>query len=272
MDTFVGFDSAWTDNPKAPGAITAVSLQDGNAVGWHPPRLVSFDGALAFIREVLSTDGVTLVALDQPTIVANATSMRPVERAAASLISWLGGGVQPSNTGRVGMFCADSPLWRFLSALGAEESPEAARTARDGLFLMEVFPAIALASLHPDFFGRLAAPRYNPGRRKTFRPEDWARVAGAAAAEAEALGCKDLAAWCHQAGALPRPTKADQDMLDAALCTCIAIRWRRCPREQSLLLGDLSSGYMVMPVSPTVRSRLSEAAHRVGVAVDGSPA
>jgi len=270
MDTFVGFDSAWTDNSKAPGAIAAVSIQDGRAVGWHPPRLVSFDGALAFIREVRSVDGVTLVALDQPTIVANATSMRPVERAAASLISWLGGGVQPSNTGRVGMFCANSPVWRFLSALGAEENPEAARTAGDGLFLMEVFPAIALASLNADFFGRRAAPKYNPGRRKTFRPQDWARVAAAAAAEAEALGCGDIASWCRQAGALPRPTKADQDMLDAALCTCVAVRWRLRPRDQSLLLGDLSSGYMVMPVSPAVRSRLSEAARRVGVAVDGS--
>ena len=113
--------------------------------------------------------------------------MRPVEQAAASLISWLGGGVQPSNTGRVGMFCEDSPLWRFLSALGAEESPEAARTALKGLFLVEVFPAIALASLHPNFFGRLAAPKYNPGRGKTFKLEDWVRVTGAAAAEAEAL-------------------------------------------------------------------------------------
>jgi predicted RNase H-like nuclease len=35
------------------------------------------------------------MALDQPTIVRNATSMRAAERAAASLISWLGGGVQP---------------------------------------------------------------------------------------------------------------------------------------------------------------------------------
>ena len=236
MDTFVGFDSAWTNNSKSPGAIAAVSIQDGKAVDWHPPRLVSFEGALAFIREVRSPDGVTLIALDQPTIVANATSMRPVERAAASLISWLGGGVQPSNTGRVGMFCADSPIWRFLSALGAEENPEAARTAHSGLFLMEVFPAIALASLHPNFFGRLAAPRYNPDRRKTYRPADWVQVADAAAAEAEALNCGDLTAWCHQAGALPRPTKADQDMLDAALCTCVAVRWRRAPRDQSLLL------------------------------------
>ncbi len=89
MDTFVSFDSAWTDNPKAPGAIAAVVIRDGAVVGWHPPRLVSFDGALAFIGEVRSRDGMTLVAPDQPT--ASAAGMRPVERAAASLVSWLGG-------------------------------------------------------------------------------------------------------------------------------------------------------------------------------------
>lgn len=272
MDTLIGFDSAWTDNVKAPGAITAVSLQDGNVISWHPPRLVSFDTALAFIRDVRSPDGVTLIALDQPTIVVNTTSMRPVERAAASLISWLGGGVQPSNTGRVGMFCKDAPIWRFLAALGAKENPEVSRSAQDGLFVIEVFPAIALASLSPEFFGRLAAPKYNPGRSKSFRLEDWTRVAATVAAEAEALGCESLADWCHKAGAVPRPTKSMQDMLDAALCALIAVRWRHRPREQSLLLGDLSSGYMVMPVSSEVRTRLSEAARKVGVAVDGAVA
>ena len=74
VDVVVGFDPAWTDNAKAPGAIAALSIRDGVAVDWHPPpALVSFSGALEFIRRVRSTDGVTLVALDQPTIVANAT-------------------------------------------------------------------------------------------------------------------------------------------------------------------------------------------------------
>ena len=272
MDTYIGFDSAWTDNAKAPGAITAVSVREDRVVSWWPPQLVSFDGALKFISEVRSPTGTTLVALDQPTVVANSTSMRPVERAAASLVSWLGGGVQPSNTGRVGMFCAASPVWRFLAALGAVEDPEAAREAVGGLYLIEVFPALALASLHPDFFGRLAAPRYNPARRKTFKANDWGRVAEAAAAEADRFGCAEMSEWCRAAGALPRPAKADQDRLDAVLCALIALRWRRRPREDSMLLGDLASGYMVLPVSPEVRNRLGEAARRIGVAVDGRSA
>jgi predicted RNase H-like nuclease len=55
------------------------------------------------------------------------------------------------------MFCDNSPVWIFLSSLGAVEDPEAARTADGGLYIIEVFPAIALASVGNEFFGRLNA-------------------------------------------------------------------------------------------------------------------
>jgi predicted RNase H-like nuclease len=269
MVSYIGFDSAWTDNPKAPGAICAVSIKGRHETQFYPPKLVSFDQALTFIRSLHRDSGTTLVALDQPTVVANSTGMRPVERVAASLISWLGGGVQPSNRGRLGMFCDASPIWSFLSALGAVEDPERARTAAEGLHLMEVFPALALASLGAGFFGRLAAPRYNPARRKTFRVEDWVRVAQAAAHEAQALGCEELARWCRNAASIERPLKADQDKMDCALCVLIALRWRLRPRAESLLLGDLATGYMVLPASPSVRDRLTESARKLSVPIDG---
>ena len=270
MDTYIGFDSAWTDNQKAPGAICAVIIDRGKLVHFYPPGLASFEEALRFIDEVRSPVGVTLIALDQPTVVPNLDSMRPVEHAAASLISWLGGGVQPSNRGRVGMFSNDSPIWNFLARLGAIEVPENAREAQDGLYLMEVFPAIALASLCEGFFGRFAAPKYNPGRKKTFKAEDWVRVAEAAAGEFHALGCEDLVEWCHNAARIGNPVKADQDRLDSALCLWIALHWRLRPRNQSLLLGDLATGYMVMPASLNVREYLREPAQEHSVAMDGA--
>jgi predicted RNase H-like nuclease len=264
MDIYVGFDSAWTDNLRAPGAICAVGIENGHPIRSHAPQLVSFDQALNFIQEVRSDDGATLIALDQPTIVPNLTSMRPVERVAASLISWLGGGVQPSNRGRLGMFCDASPIWRFLAALRAEEDPERARTATDGLYLMEVFPALALASLDIGFFGRRRGPRYNPARKKTFLMADWNRVAEAAAREFHGFGCEEFAEWCHAAGRITRPSKADQDKLDS-----IALRWRLRSREVSLLLGDLTAGYMVLPASEQVRDYLTAPAQKCLVAIDG---
>ena len=256
MDIYIGFDSAWADNPKARGAICAVVIKDGRTVQFHEPQLVSFDQALRFIRDVRSDKGNTLVALDQPTVVPNMTGMRPVERVAASLVSWLGGGVQPANRGKIGMFCDASPIWRFLSALGAIEDPERARVATDGLYLMEVFPALALPTLDAGFFGRLAAPKYNP-RNKNFCANDWVRVAEAAAREAVALGCEEVAGWCRATGRVAQPRKAHQDMLDSALCVLIALHWRLRPRGASLLLGDLVTGYMVLPASPEVRAYLT---------------
>jgi len=46
-----------------------------------------------------------------------------------------------------------------------------------------------------------------------------------------------------------QPKKSDQDQLDAAICLLIALRWRLRPREESLMLGDLASGYMILPAS-----------------------
>lgn len=262
---YVGFDSAWTDSPRAPGAICALINRPGKLPIFHAPRLATFDEALAFIREMQTLASLTMVALDQPTIVKNTTSLRPVERVAASLVSWLGGGVQPSNRSRVGMFCDKSPIWKFLYALGATENPEAAREAVDGLYLMEVFPAIALPSLAPEFFGRLAAPRYNPARRKTFKQADWASVTTALATRFETFSCEEATSWLLQAAVMPHVTKADQDRLDAMICLWIALHWRLRNREDSLVIGSADEGYMVLPVVDGVKARLVAAAERTGV-------
>lgn len=265
---FVGFDSAWTDNPRAPGAIASLVFGSGGPTAFAPPRLVRFAEALEAIRETAAEADFTLIALDQPTIVANATSLRPVERVVASPISWMGGGVQPSNRGRKGMFCDASPIWPFLAALGAVEDPVAARPAPSGLHLVEVFPALALASLEPAFFARSAAPRYNPERRRTFRLVDWIAVARVLAREFAALGFEEPASWCLRAADLPSPRKADQDRLDAMVCLLVAVLWRLSPPAETMMIGSLAEGYMVTPVSPQVRERIVQRAAAVGVACE----
>lgn len=264
---FVGFDSAWANNPKAPGAICSVRFDGEGFSDFRAPRLVSFDDALAYVNGLRRLDLPMLVALDQPTIVPNRSGMRPVEKAVASLISWMGGGVQPANRGRLAFFSDSAPIWAFLDRLRAEENPESARTAERGLHLMEVFPALALASLDAGFFGRLKGPRYNPAR-PTFKIEHWNAVVGAAKLEADCLGCATIAAWLGEQRGILTPKKSDQDCLDSALCLLIALRWRLGAREQSVAIGDLKNGYIVTPVSGPVLERLSEAAKEHNVPID----
>ena len=249
----VGFDSAWSRANK--GAICACRLEDGRCTTFHPPLAADFDGAAASIKAWHGTDDLTLVAIDQPTIVRTQTSMRPAEKVAASVMSWSGGAIQPAYIAKTPLFGADAPIWGFLGALGFSDDPEAVATAsRDG-FVMEVYPALALLSLEPAFAtaGRLG-PRYNPAR-KTFSQEAWRRVCLAAEREARRLDLTEAADWCAGLDRDAKPGKATQDKLDALLCLLIAARWLR-ERESCVMIGDLENGYIVAPVSPEIRARL----------------
>ena len=265
-NTFIGFDSAWTDNPAAPGAICAVQRVDNELRSVKEPQLVTFSAALAFVRSLHNPDGITIIGFDQPIIVPNEIGCRPVEGAVGSLVGWLGGGVQPANRGRVGMFDESAPVWSFLRQLAAINDPERARTAEAGLFIVEVFPALALPSMNPAFFGRLAAPRYNP-TRPTFNCESWIAVAKTVRTVAQRLGFQEAAAWCSDLKKLERPRKSDQDKLDSIICMLVAASWRLDPRERIAMIGDLSNGYMITPASESVCERLIPAARKRNVPV-----
>ena len=260
-----GFDSAWTDAPKAPGAICAVAFDERGQVQFHEPRLVSFTEARRFIDALRKDFFVSLVALDQPTVVPNAAGSRPVDKVAASLVSFVGGGVQPANRSKIGMFCDNSPIWSFISALDATEDPLQARTASAGHFLIEVFPALALPALDDSFAQRLRAPKYNPQNRKKFRVEDWQAVARVVERSAERFNVQGLAEWAHQMRNAAQPRKSDQDKLDAALCALIGLFWRAGATAHSAMLGDVDHGYMVTPISDATWPRLQQAAIRRGV-------
>lgn len=260
----IGFDSAWTDNPKAPGAVCAIRVGRDGSRSFCPPVLSRFGEALEFIQHERAAADRCLVALDQPTLVPNQSGMRPVEKVAAAVISWIGG-AQPTNRSKVGMFDDAAPVWAFKSALGAIEDPERARQSKSGLFLMEVFPALALPSFGECFCGPKRAPRYNPGNRKRFRPADWSAVVATAEKIAAEMSVAGVSEWLSDLPTSPR--KGNQDQLDALLCALIGLRWLYAERERSVMIGDLALGYMVAPVVGEVLNRLRAAGIRQAVPV-----
>ncbi len=168
------------------------------------------------------------------------------------------------------MFDDAAPVWRFKNRLGADDDPEASRSASSGLFLIEVFPALALPSLEAAYFGRLLAPRYNPEKRRRFRSPDWSSVTEAVRRHAAVEIVPELALWAQKARSLTAPRKGDQDKLDAAICALVGLLWRTKSRTETIMIGDLDTGYMIAPASPEVRSKLKIAALKSGVAIDGA--
>lgn len=263
--TIIGFDSAWTDKATSPGAVCAIR-QTSAGLAFEPPRLATFREAHDFIQSEQRLADRLLVALDQPTIVRNASGSRPVDKVAGSLVSWIGGGVQPANRSKIGMFDDNAPIWRFKQDLGALEDPEAARASANGLHIIEVFPALGLPSLLPRHCGRLLGAKYNPERRKTFRLDHWSSVAECVGDFSLTYGVVGLSAWAQAHGAMTIPRKSDQDLLDAVLCAMVGYLWLFAERSELLLIGDLQSGYMVTPAVGEARARLIAAARTRAVA------
>lgn len=169
---------------------------------------------------------------------------------------------------KVQMFGPDAPIWQFLRRLDAVQNPPKSRSATSGHHLVEVFPALALPALEPAILERKRAARYNPANRKRFSLPDWRLVARAASRHAAALRLNALSQWARNLAELPKPSKTDQDCLDAAICLIVALQWRRAPRDRVTVLGDAQSGYMVSPVTPATRAILQSAATRRAVPMD----
>jgi predicted RNase H-like nuclease len=168
----------------------------------------------------------------------------------------------------MGMFDGDAPIWRFRRDLVATEDPEVSRTARHGIFLVEVFPALALPVFEVAFNGYRQGPKYNPAR-KTFRSRDWDAVIETVARYARTARIYGVEAWTRELAARRPPRKADQDQLDAVLCALIGFHWLAKPRADSIMIGDLTSGYMISPANASTRTRLETAAARHRVPLDG---
>lgn len=271
---FTGFDSAWANNPKRPGAITSIIQRSDGSLHWQAAKLVSFKEAAEEVNRLASQSPWHLVAIDQPTIVPNQNSCRPVERVAGSLVNKLKGGVQPANRSKSNIFGDDAPIWQFLNSIPHIQTPNLARLTRDYPkgesvnVIMEVFPALSIPSLIPAFFDRNYAAKYNPENKKTFSLEDWQEICKFLYDYARAHKIIDLDGWALQLKEITLPRKADQDKLDAALCAVIAYHWVNGRTEGSLIIGDPVSGYMVTPVYPKTREILLRSAIKNNVHID----
>lgn len=169
---------------------------------------------------------------------------------------------------KVRMFGPDAPIWQFLRRIDAVQNPPQSRSAASGRHAIEVFPALALPALKPAILQRKRAARYNPDKPKRFSLPDWRLVALATSRHAAALRLNALSEWARNLAELPKPSKTDQDCLDAAICLIVALQWRRAPRDQVTVIGDAQSGYMVSPVTPATRAILHSAATKRGVPMD----
>ena len=259
----VGFDSAWTS--KKTGAISVVlQIDDGTLQEIGPPRQTDYREATDIIRlwQAEKSPMVTIIMLDQPTIVNNAAGQRPVENLVGSPVGRRYGGVQPANITKKEMFGKDAPVWRFLDQFGGAANP---LTSLANTQVYETYPVLAMIALGwalPDKRATGRLPKYNPDRKRTFSITDWRHVCRLASIMFQERGLKETVAWLDRAARNNSPRKVEQDALDACVCLLVALHFAE--RKDCLMVGDLQTGYMVVPYCAGLHAELEARCCKTG--------
>jgi predicted RNase H-like nuclease len=259
----VGLDSAWTSTNS--GAIAGlVHRDDGTFVEVGAPQTVNYPQAEALIlkwqAEIIPA--VTVVMLDQPTIVNNPAGQRPVENIVGSPVSLRYGGVQPANTSKEGMFGTGAPVWPFLGRFGGPADP---LKPVGGTWVFETYPVLAMIALEwtrPEVRPKGRLPKYNPQRKKTFTAADWRYVCGLVSAAFNARGLTQTARWISNVALKSSPRKGEQDGLDACLCLIVAIYFSE--GKDCLMVGDMQTGYIIVPCNSGLCTELENRCHDTG--------
>ena len=198
------------------------------------------------------------------------------------LLPWVSRRALVTSRNKESMFGDNAPVWGFISRIGPPQYAgrttdlaqnrafvdfKATRNAADQTHLIEVYPALALPALGPEFMDRNSAARYNP-QRETFNLSDWELVCNSVAHWGDELGLQALSQWAREMvepwDSSERPEKRHQDKIDAALCLIIALLWRR-QIPGVCVVGDLDTGYIVTPTSPETQEILEAACNKRGV-------
>jgi predicted RNase H-like nuclease len=260
-----GFDSAW--GRSARGAFA--SIRSG-AAGWSllGPASVDWREVYDVTREYCAGASAHIIAVDQPLIVRNATGSRPVEAAVRPTIGRFGGAVQPASHARAELFGPAAPIWEFLANVGGAIDPDRVPHAYGERFLFEVFPALGNLGLFRDSYARGRCFKYNPDN-DTFSITDWRAICQATAMAFAALPCCQAAKACADLSRA-MPNKTSQDFLDSLICILHAHSFWTRGSLGNLIVGDVKTGYIVVPAHPALAAELAANANIVGVPCRGA--
>jgi len=208
-------------------------------------RLPQRDGVLQWIDDYAPHPHPALIAIDAPTIIANASGMRPCDRLCHQYFAKYDAGAYPANLA--------SPFVNntlaFAQALldrGFQHGANLVPQTR-GRWQIEVFPHPATINL----FGLPKILKYKKGKLGD-RQVQLAILSRLILAQLP-IGNLEVVGQMHHDLVNGKITgkvlKAHEDQLDSLLCAYIAYHWWRWGKAKNLVLGDTATGFIIVPTA-----------------------
>jgi predicted RNase H-like nuclease len=244
--SFVGVDLAWASE----GNNTGLAAFHGNEEGADAVHIgegrYSLDSIVDFI--LANQAETTVVAIDAPLIISNHIDRRPCESEISRRFGKAHAGAHSSNLSLYPNARSVQLAQRF-EGLGFRHCRDpGSRWSRDGKWFFEVYP-------HPAqvvFFERDFIIRYKKGRvdarrsgLEELRTEIRVRILGNKSFRQSLLLNKFLTTDLNSLRG--QTLKCHEDALDAIVCSFLAFHLWRWGWERSEMVGDLETGYIVVP-------------------------
>lgn len=259
---FFGVDLGWTTGASG---LCCLSWNETRAQIDHIAlaHVVELDDILQWLGDRLSPNESAVVAVDAPTLIPNQTGMRECDRLAHRYFGKYHAGCYPANLSRpfaqrtvaVGkrleaLGCVHDPNLGLLSSTQvstADANPESGQKQPSGRYQLEVFPHAAM--LHLFQLNRIL--KYKKGRLAERRVE-LVRLRNLIIHVFPALTPSFSSSIDFESllPAIPhkgKEMKAVEDQLDSFICAYVSAHWWYWGLEKNWVLGDRSTGYIVVP-------------------------
>jgi predicted RNase H-like nuclease len=249
---FLGIDFGWRSQPSG---LCCLALENKTLHLIDLTRLAEVAAVLTWIDAQVAPQEPALIAVDAPTLIPNASGMRLPDRLAHKYFGRYHAGCYPANLGSP-FATRTLDLGLRLEARGFAHAPTLT-AQQPGRYQIEVFPHPATIHL----FGLERILKYKKGRLAERRVEllklrqyilDVLPTLEPALALSESLST-DLSTHSSHCSPLPdvpqtgSALKELEDKLDSLICAYVAAHWWYWGLERNLVLGDRTTGYIVVP-------------------------
>ena len=239
---FVGVDFGWTSGASG---LCCLVWRDRHLEILDLATVLEIENILAWIDKKVPDLEPGLIAVDAPTIINNATGMRLADKLTHKYFGRYHAGCYPVN---LSLKFADRTVGfgKSLTARNFQHAPTIV-PKQLGRYQIEVFPHPATINL----FGLKKILKYKKGK-KSDRQQELIKLRNyiieVLPKLEPALSQKSLAAIPAIADRLTgKELKAIEDMLDSLICAYVAAHWWYWGEAKNLVLGDLDTGYIVIP-------------------------
>ncbi|MBD1996452.1 DUF429 domain-containing protein [Leptolyngbya sp. FACHB-541] len=247
---FLGIDFGWRSQPSG---LCCLALQNKTLHLLDLTRLDEVEAVLSWVDAQVSAQEPALIAVDAPTLIPNDSGMRLPDRLAHKYFGRYHAGCYPANLGSP-FATRTLELGLSLEARGFAHAPTLT-AQQPGRYQIEVFPHPAMVHL----FKLERILKYKKGRLAERRVEllklhqyifDILPTLEPALNLSTLQGNNSLPE-VPQTG---RDLKELEDKLDSLICAYVAAHWWYWGIERNLVLGDRTTGYIVVP-DPFNRTR-----------------